>query len=279
MRRPSVIAYIGGKYDQAPWIVSHFPHGYKNMAYVEPFCGSLAVFLAKGRSRVELINDKDAEIMNLWWVIQKQREELAAAADKLPYARKLYEEWATPWFKGDRPDDPFERALHFFYIARSGFAGKVHEKSGFGYAVDRNHAKSYRVAIASVRQVGERLKYAQIECRDFRGVFQSGDAPNSLIYCDPPFIGMERYYTEKFTEEDHRELAALAGVALGRVLISYYDHPLVRELYPPDRWHYHLRDTVRSAEGIVRGKRNTGLIKEPVRELLLTNYEEQLTLL
>jgi len=53
--------YFGGKTRLAEKIVATFPaHGH----YVEPFAGSLAVLLAKPRSRMETVNDIASYVSN-----------------------------------------------------------------------------------------------------------------------------------------------------------------------------------------------------------------------
>ena len=276
--RHSVIPIIGGKYDLAPWIVQHFCPGYQKGGYVEPFAGSLSVLFSKRPSNVEVVNDKDYEVINLWQVIRTEGRHLACEADKLPYARRLYDAWADEWYHGERPEDPFERALRYFYICRSGFAGKHRTKSGWAHAIQRNQARSYRTAIHEIPWARKRLKNVQIECKDFRYVIDTYDSPECLMYCDPPFVGSERYYTPPFTEEDHRSLAGLLQDVTAKVVLSYYDHPLVRELYPPDTWVYNTRMGRKDLDGRVGEDRLSGKERQSVVELLLTNYETQLSL-
>lgn len=276
--RHSVIPYVGGKYDQAPWIVQHFPAGYKRYGYVEPFGGALSVFFSKQPSSVEVVNDLDDEVVNLWQVIQSEGERLAREADKLPYARRLFDAWADEWYFGQRPDDPFERALRFFYICRSGFAGKHKTKSGWAHAIQRNQARSYRTGIKEIPWAKRRLKDVQIECKDFDYVIGTYDCPDCLLYCDPPFVGSERYYTPTFTEEDHRRLAGLLREVSAKVVLSYYDDPLVRELYSDNGWLYHSRMSRKDADGRVGEGRLDGQPRQDVVEVLITNYETQLRL-
>ena len=64
MRSP--LKYYGGKFYQAKWIMKHFPG---HQMYIEPFCGSAAVFFAKSprpvyatHRYVEILNDIDNRI-------------------------------------------------------------------------------------------------------------------------------------------------------------------------------------------------------------------------
>jgi len=55
----TVIKYPGSKKSIANWIISHFPAGYEDMTYLEPFFGSGCVFFSKKPSQIETINDID----------------------------------------------------------------------------------------------------------------------------------------------------------------------------------------------------------------------------
>jgi len=262
----AVIPYIGGKTFQAPWIVFHFPPGYERIGYLEPFGGSLAVFFWKRPSRVEVLNDKDEDVLNFWMVVQERGEELAREAAKLPYSRKLYERWGKEWWKlGRRPLDPFERALRFFYLMRTNRSGHLAADKGWRCGIKTNYAEAYRNACREIEYAQKRLERVQLECRDFREVIEQYDDEECLMYVDPPYVDMN-YYQVKFKREDHEELAELLNRAKAKVIISLYPHPLVDELYPEGRWQRFTRTFDRKAPNLPEDR-------SEATELLLTNYE------
>ena len=61
------IGYHGAKTRIAREIVQLFP---EHDGYVEPFCGSLSVLLAKPRARIEIVNDLDESIVTFWRVVR-----------------------------------------------------------------------------------------------------------------------------------------------------------------------------------------------------------------
>jgi hypothetical protein len=63
----SALRYFGGKWAIAPWIISHMP---SHRIYVEPFGGAASVLLRKPRSKIEVYNDADDEIVGIFRVIQ-----------------------------------------------------------------------------------------------------------------------------------------------------------------------------------------------------------------
>lgn len=82
-------AYFGGKTTAARRIVSHLP---AHLHYVEPFAGSLAVLLAKPRSRMETVNDLDRAIVTFWRVLRERPDELARACQLTPHSRAEWED-------------------------------------------------------------------------------------------------------------------------------------------------------------------------------------------
>src|SRR4051794_6683840 len=77
-------AYYGGKTTLADRIASLLP---AHTHYVEPFAGSLAVLLAKSRSKMETVNDLDQDLMTFWRVLRDQPDELARRMTLTPHAR------------------------------------------------------------------------------------------------------------------------------------------------------------------------------------------------
>lgn len=68
------------------------------------------------------------------------------------------------------------------------------------------------------------------------------DTPETGIYVDPPFPGPGEKYKHKFGIPEHRELAKQLGkFQYARIVCRFYDHELIRELYPEQPrgpWHW-----------------------------------------
>ena len=80
----SPVPYFGSKQTVAPWITSLLPDcGH----YVEPYCGSLSVLLAKTPSPMETVNDLDGELMTFWRVLRDRPEELIRVCAFTPHSR------------------------------------------------------------------------------------------------------------------------------------------------------------------------------------------------
>jgi len=259
----SPIPWIGGKHALAKWIISHFP---EHHCYVEVFGGGASVLLQKPPSKVEVYNDKYVEVVNFFLILRDKPWQLVAAIKWLPNSRFLYEKWLNEWRSGEAPKDPVLRAAVWFYLQRYSFSGN------FGGGWSHGKTKSppnWNNIIENLILVAERLQKVQIECRDFREIIETYDSPNTLFYCDPPYIEKESYYQVSFTMKDHKDLAKLLNNISGKACVSYYPHPFINEHYKG--WHYCIKQTYAYSTGITRFNR---AIKRGKRiELLLMNYD------
>jgi DNA adenine methylase len=66
----SPINRIGGKYYLTGWITQYIP---EHTCYVEPFCGAGHLLFSKEPSPVEILNDIDNNLVNLYKVIQNNQ--------------------------------------------------------------------------------------------------------------------------------------------------------------------------------------------------------------
>lgn len=58
------------------------------------------------------------------------------------------------------------------------------------------------------------------------------DEPGTVIYCDPPYFDIGCRYMHDFRDSDHGRLATvLRKFRRARVVLSYYEHERLPELY------------------------------------------------
>ncbi|MGF9909542.1 DNA adenine methylase [Brevibacillus porteri] len=262
----SPLIWFGGKGKVAPHIISRMP---LHNCYVELFGGAAHMIAQKPPITNEVYNDIDGEVVNFLLVARSEPQRLRQACESIPYSRMLYEKWK----REEPPADDFERAVRFFYVNRSGIAKGNSDSSfstdtGWRHSREHNTARTYQSACQAIEAFAERMKTVMIDNRDFRDIVRVYDSPTTLFYVDPPYIGREKYYalTEADREEPerlHRDLAEILNTIQGKAIISYYDHPLLDELYP--NWR---RDTFKSARQVVNGNNNVA------EELLLMNFND-----
>ncbi len=113
---------------------------------------------------------------------------------------------------------------------------------------------------ADVERIRERLEGVLIEHRDFGQVLAQFDGADSCFFLDPPYVETTGYAVP-FGMDDHERLRDLLRTVKGKWLLSYGDHPWVRDNYKP--WRVHEV----TGMSFVSAKANT-----PMPHLLITNY-------
>jgi DNA adenine methylase len=86
-KKLSFFPYIGGKSFLADIIIKLIP---EHKIYVEPFCGSAKVLLNKPPSKIEVYNDADLRLSNLFYVVAFRFSEFEEKINRLIYSRALY---------------------------------------------------------------------------------------------------------------------------------------------------------------------------------------------
>lgn len=233
---PPPLRWTGSKWQLADWLISMFP---PHELYCEPYCGGAAVFFRKYRSKIEVLNDLNGDVVNFFTVLRTRTAELIQAVNLTPYARAEYELAYQPC------DDPLERARRFYVLSRLSFGAYSGRKTGL--RTQKNFHRGMSITnewkrLDGLLKAADRLKDAQIECDDAFTVIHRYDGPRALFYVDPPYVlssrsqgvGRKRY-TFEMSDDEHRQLASVLHQVKGMVLLSGYDSPLYRELY--EGWH------------------------------------------
>lgn len=236
--------WFGSKRTLAPRIVEELG---KHRVYWEPFCGSMAVLLAKSSCVMETVNDLHGDLINLARVIQHPQfgPALYRRLRRTMMHETLHVEAAerhrARGYLGDCEPD-IKAAYDYFlcaWLGRNGVAGTHSYDQGYcvRYTANGGHAaKRWQSAIGSIPAWRRRLSNVTILCRDaFELIERIDDKAGTAIYVDPPYVKKGAKYIHDFGETEHRRLAeALGRFKSSRIVISYYDHELVRELY--DGW-------------------------------------------
>jgi DNA adenine methylase len=234
MRPP--IPYFGGKMTLAPNIAALLPaHDH----YVEPYCGSLAVLLAKRPSAHETVNDLDQRIITFWRVLRDRPEEPARAAALTPHSRIEHAQ-------AERLDtaDDLELARQVFVRLTQGRSGQLRRTGWRQYVKPAGSNASMPDYLAGyvdrIAPAAERLQHVSLEAQPALDIITKyGAEPEVLLYVDPPYLGTTRarswdgYEHEMRGPADHRELAEALHAARAAVVISGYPSDLYDlELYP-----------------------------------------------
>jgi DNA adenine methylase len=224
-----ILRYPGAKWSIARWITSFFP---EHKHYLEPYCGSAAVFFNKTPAEHEILNDLNSSIINLFYVLREHGEELARRIDFTPWSEeefKLYE------FEYTTHPDPIENARRFLVRCWQAHGVRFREDGGRqgwkhnGMTGHQYPAKRWRAVPDRLLAVIDRLKDAEIRNRPALEMIAYYNDPECLIYGDPPYMRStrnDRYYANEMTGDEHVALLNALDVHRGPVILSGYEHPL-----------------------------------------------------
>ena len=221
--------YFGSKNKIAFQICNTLP---PHSCWVEAFCGSAAVTLAKPPAPIEIINDVDNQIVNFFDQLRTNEKELCRMVALTPYAR----EELTRARDNRELADKTEKARRFLVASMMSINGVFGEERG-GFSYSQSYSRNSREARVNrwynlpqrLTEVAERLRNVRIENKDARDLLKMFiDKPGTLIYLDPPYF-VERtdgYDRDERTEEFHSELLQLSNRSKCMILISGYENEL-----------------------------------------------------
>lgn len=210
MKAKPVLRHYGAKWTVAEWVVSHLP---PHRIYVEPFCGSAAVLFTKPRSFIEVINDLDGDIIEMFKTLREKPFELAALI------------WATPYSPTSCQvvGQGLERAASFIgkhamvYVGDANTSTFSLDKSGVCHkpkpAVWRDWAERVFPAADRLRGVQVLNECALSVIERFR------DNADAVIYLDPPYFKHENEF--RF-EVNYGLMRDLCKDAKAKILVSEY---------------------------------------------------------
>lgn len=219
-----------------------------------PFAGGMSELLHIKASTI-VVNDIHRDIINLAQIIaipvardwlQREASAMLFHPDILSTAQRLCKEAPPPLEYAD-----CVRALWYFvacWMNRSAKAGTDGEFTGsLPIRWNANGGDSntrYRSAIESLKAWGEimqRCNFSTLDVFDFLDKVK--DESEHGLYLDPPFPDAGDAYKYNFTEAQHKQLAErLQQFQHVRIVCRFYDHPLIRELYPQDVWHWRFSE-------------------------------------
>ncbi len=222
--------YYGAKQRIASPIIDSLP---PHNAWVEAFCGSAAITLAKPPAPIEVINDLDDEIVNIFAQLRTNSDALCRAITLTPYA---FEEFHSARNEV-RSKDPLERARQFLVATMMTVNSTTAQKGSCGFSYSQSFARGDMEARVSrwvnlperLARVVERLKTIRVEKRDARDLVRMfSDRPATLMYLDPPYF-VKRAYDYAIDAKDeafHRELLDVCTRSKAMIMISGYQNEL-----------------------------------------------------
>ena len=231
------ISYYGGKARLAASIIKLIP---PHRIYIEPFFGGGAVFFAKEPSYLEVINDINDNIVTFFRVCQDEEsfQELSRRIQGTLFSEALFLQAKTIW-NGYWPANDIERAWATWVCCN--FAFNSTPEGGWKWDMGTAGSHSGKVAAhkrnAFTEAIYERIKYAQISCRNAINVLHERNDPASFAYIDPPYIGCDQKHYRGYTEREFEELLQiLQNEFQGKFILSTFYNHLIDDYATNNNW-------------------------------------------
>jgi DNA adenine methylase len=219
--------YHGGKYFLRKKICGMMvPHD----IYIEPFFGAGHVFFEKAPSRLEIINDANWSIMDMWTTIRDRPNELINHLKSIPYSIDSFQK--MPIKKYDQV--LYAAQIFIKYRMSIGGRGKSFARpsqnrsrrgmpdniSGWLSAIDLIESNTHRLHNTDIRIGLDALNVIQSYLKE----------PNCLIYLDPPYLPTTRkspnVYNKEMTLTQHEQLVKSIEASTAKIILSGYDNDL-----------------------------------------------------
>lgn len=224
MQTKPIVPWMGGKRRLAKHIIPHFPD---HSCYVEPFAGGGALFFMRpSPAKVEVLNDINQELVNLYRCVQHHLEEFVRQFKWSLISRQMF-----TWLRSSRPETltDIQRAARFYYIQKMAFGGKSVGPT-FGTATTSPPKLNLMRVEEDLSAAHIRLSRAYIEHLPWTECIKRYDRPHTLFYCDPPYWQVTGYGND-FGWEQYEAMALVMDSIKGKMIISINDHKDIRVLF------------------------------------------------
>jgi DNA adenine methylase len=193
--------------------------------YVEAFAGGLAVLGAKERSKIEVVNDLNGDVVRLYRCAQYHLNALLEELEWMVCSRENIREFLAQPGLTD-----LQRAARFLIRNRTSFGGggssfAVAKRSGGGAGVTREKL------VALLRGLSERLSGVAVENATYERILKNYDAPGTLFFLDPPYVSADIGNYEPWDEARMVDFAERVKRLQGDWIVTVNDSELTRRLF------------------------------------------------
>ncbi len=239
------LSWMGGKRRLAKHIIPEFAD---HKCYVEPFCGGAAMFFMKPSAEVEVINDVNSDLVNLYRVVKNHLEEFIRQFKWSLISREMFK-WLDETPVSTLTD--IQRAARFYYLQKSSFGARGET---FGIAPSRSPSFNLLRLEETLSEAHLRLSRVYVEHMDWHACIAKYDRDYTLFYLDPPYWETTGYGVD-FSFSEYEKMADLMRTSKGKFVISINDHPDIRKCFDGFRMkEVSLRHTVGGGAGKQAGE-------------------------
>ena len=225
------IAYYGGKQNLANTITHLIP---EHEIYIEPFCGGAAILFAKPKSKTEILNDTNDNIMNFYKIMR--RPKTAAALQRLInealHCEATHQKTKDIWINPAK-HTPISRAFATWYQCNFSFA----KKPGDSFARSNEFGNRTTNKIKTFNESINRLKNVTLYNTDAITALNKHNTMQTFAYIDPPYINTECAHYNDYTELQYTTLLDFLTIQYkGKFILSTYKTETLTKYTQQNNW-------------------------------------------
>ena len=245
MRSLSPLRYPGSKPDLAEYFAALLSENLLcNADIVEPFAGSaalsLALLAARKVNRAFLV-ERDPLLYAFW---RQMKLSPGALCDRINRVKVCIRTWHRMQryllVKTPDPSSVLDLATACVFLNRTNFSGILHAKPIGGisqssiYPIDCRFNK--KTVISSIENIACLMPQITVSFGDgvsyLRRNRRTIEANSRMVYVDPPYYEQGRkLYRYHYKDRDHLRLAEFLDSSTFRWVVSYDNHPFIRNLF------------------------------------------------
>ena len=212
MNKP-IVHRIGGKWYCCKKVLSHFPTDYDT--YIEPFVGGGSIYFNSPKKVIEVINDLDSELVDIYQVCKERAFQIEA---------KTYTQEEYTRIKEEPDIDLRTKITNKLIISRLSFFG-IGNFNNDNSTISPSFCNKYE-------RYHERLKDTLICNKDYKEIIATFDSASSFFYLDPPYEDSNKTVRGNlYTDIDLDELKQILTHIKGKFLLSLNDSERNRNLF------------------------------------------------
>jgi DNA adenine methylase len=176
-------------------------------------------------ARVEVLNDINGDLVNLYRVVQHHLEEFVRQFKWALTSRQVFQ-----WLQETVPHTltDIQRAARFFYLQHHAFGARVAGQN-FGTATTAPAINLLRIE-ENLSAAHMRLAGVTVENLPWLGCATRYDRPHSFLYMDPPYWKTEGYGVP-FAFDEYLAVADFMCTCKGRVMVSINVQADIRQAF------------------------------------------------
>lgn len=284
-----IFRYPGGKSKKSvrAKIFDRFPETYSE--FRDAMVGGGGIFFAVPTDKKRWINDLDPNLISVYEALKNRPTEFIDQCREIkapqagepltsakPGGKPLYNARLKAEFDRFAAGNDVDAALRYLFVHRTVWAGRVnYDVASRMYF---SNPSGWNVVFTDkMSRAAAALRDVKITCGGYQELL-SAEGDDVLVYLDPPYYvntelaNNSRLYKYNFEKKDHDELCDAVKQCKHKVVVSYDDHPYIRQLYKLDQFNLStgVEWTYCGTSSVVSNGQSA--TKKVGKELIITNF-------